>query len=290
MLGKSSPEGRLKLAELSKQVAAAVGDIVQAAEMIKGTDWVDPCDPTAIAETELLSAANSIEAAAKKLSLLQPRASPKQADESLNFEEQIVDAAQSIAAATMALVKAASVAQRELVAQGKIGAAQADIDDDSQWSQGLVSAARMVAAATQSLCEAANALLQGQASEEKLISSAKLVSASTAQLLVACMVKADPNSVAMRRLQSAGNAVKRATEALVREAKQAKVQTVEETCVTVKQSMVSDMKQIIIAQELILKKEKELEQARKTLEDMRKAKYQMQRPSGSEPTTPGCDP
>ena len=36
MLNKSSPEGRLKLSELSKHVAAAVGDIVQAAEQIKG--------------------------------------------------------------------------------------------------------------------------------------------------------------------------------------------------------------------------------------------------------------
>ena len=38
---------------------------------------MDPHDPTVIAETELLSAANSIEAAAKKLSLLQPRQRPK---------------------------------------------------------------------------------------------------------------------------------------------------------------------------------------------------------------------
>lgn len=44
----------------------------------------------------------------------------KQADESLNFEEQILEAAKSIAAATSALVKAASAAQRELVAQGKV--------------------------------------------------------------------------------------------------------------------------------------------------------------------------
>ena len=36
MLNKSSPEGRLKMSELSKHVAAAVGDIVQAAEQIKG--------------------------------------------------------------------------------------------------------------------------------------------------------------------------------------------------------------------------------------------------------------
>ena len=42
------------------------------------------------------------------------------ADESLNFEEQILAAAQSIAGATAALVKAASAAQRELVEQGKV--------------------------------------------------------------------------------------------------------------------------------------------------------------------------
>ena len=58
-----------------------------------------------------------------------------------------------------------------------------------------------MAAATHNLCDAANALVQGQATEEKLISSAKQVASSTAQLLVACKVKADPNSLAMRRLQ-----------------------------------------------------------------------------------------
>ena len=59
----------------------------------------------------------------------------------------------------------------------------------------------MVAAAVQSLCEAANAMVQGHGSEEKLISSAKQVASSTAQLLVACKVKADSESPAMRRLQ-----------------------------------------------------------------------------------------
>jgi len=44
----------------------------------------------------------------------------QQADESLNFEEQILEAAKSIATATAALVKAASVAQRELVEEGKV--------------------------------------------------------------------------------------------------------------------------------------------------------------------------
>ncbi|CDQ97194.1 unnamed protein product, partial [Oncorhynchus mykiss] len=105
-----------------------------------GTEWVDPEDPTVIAENELLGAAAAIEAAARKLELLRPRTKPKEADESLNFEEQILEAAKSIAAATSALVKAASAAQRELVAQGKVGACPANAVDDGQWSQGLISA------------------------------------------------------------------------------------------------------------------------------------------------------
>lgn len=44
---------------------------------IIGTEWVDPEDPTVIAENELLRAAAAIEAAAKKLEQLQPRAKPK---------------------------------------------------------------------------------------------------------------------------------------------------------------------------------------------------------------------
>uniref|UniRef100_A0A8C5VQT2 Talin 2 n=1 Tax=Microcebus murinus TaxID=30608 RepID=A0A8C5VQT2_MICMU len=201
VLQKPTPELKHQLAAFSKRVAGAVTELIQAAEAMKGTEWVDPEDPTVIAETELLGAAASIEAAAKKLEQLKPRAKPKQADETLDFEEQILEAAKSIAAATSALVKSASAAQRELVAQGKVGSIPANAADDGQWSQGLISAARMVAAATSSLCEAANASVQGHASEEKLISSAKQVAASTAQLLVACKVKADQDSEAMRRLQ-----------------------------------------------------------------------------------------
>lgn len=46
--------------------------------------------------------------------------SSQQADESLNFEEQILEAAKSITAAAGALVKAATAAQRELVATGRV--------------------------------------------------------------------------------------------------------------------------------------------------------------------------
>ncbi|XP_067345947.1 talin-2a isoform X2 [Channa argus] len=273
VLQKPTPEQKQQLAVCSKRVAGAVTELIQTAEAMKGSEWVDPEDPTVIAETELLGAAASIEAAAKKLEQLKPRAKPKQADETLNFEEQILEAAKSIAAATSALVKSASAAQRELVAQGKVGSIPANAVDDGQWSQGLISAARMVAAATSNLCEAANASVQGHASEEKLISSAKQVAASTAQLLVACKVKADQDSEAMRRLQIAGNAVKKASDNLVRAAQKAAFDKADEDNVVVKTKFVGGIAQIIAAQEEMLRKERELEEARKKLAQIRQQQY-----------------
>ncbi|XP_059401652.1 talin-2-like [Carassius carassius] len=273
VLQKPTAEQKQQLALLSKKVAGSVTELIQTAEAMKGSEWVDPEDPTVIAETELLGAAASIEAAAKKLEQLKPRTKPKQADESLDFEEQILEAAKSIAAATSALVKSASAAQRELVDQGKVGSIPANAVDDGQWSQGLISAARMVAAATSNLCEAANASVQGHASEEKLISSAKQVAASTAQLLVACKVKANQDSEAMRRLQAAGNAVKRASDNLVKAAQKAAFDKAEDNSVVVKTKFVGGIAQIIAAQEEMLRKERELEEARKKLAHIRQQQY-----------------
>uniref|UniRef100_A0A8C3GAN5 Talin 1 n=2 Tax=Cottales TaxID=1490021 RepID=A0A8C3GAN5_CYCLU len=270
---KPSHDLKQQLANYSKRVAGSVTELIQAAEAMKGTEWVDPEDPTVIAENELLGAAAAIEAAAKKLEQLRPRTKPKEADESLNFEEQILEAAKSIAAATSALVKAASAAQRELVAQGKVGAIQANAVDDGQWSQGLISAARMVAAATNNLCEAANSAVQGHASEEKLISSAKQVAASTAQLLVACKVKADQDSQTMKRLQAAGNAVKRASDNLVKAAQKAAFDAQDDQAVVVKSRMVGGIAQIIAAQEEMLRKERELDDARRKLATIRQQQY-----------------
>uniref|UniRef100_A0A4W6C8U7 Talin 2 n=1 Tax=Lates calcarifer TaxID=8187 RepID=A0A4W6C8U7_LATCA len=263
VLQKPTLEQKQQLAIHSKHVAACVTELVQTAEAMKGSECVDPEDPTVIAETELLGAAASIEAAAKKLEQLKPRAKPKQADETLDFEEQILEAAKSIAAATSALVKSASAAQRELVAQGK----------PMQWMMGSGHRARMVAAATSNLCEAANASVQGHASEEKLISSAKQVAASTAQLLVACKVKADQDSEAMRRLQAAGNAVKRASDNLVKAAQKAAFDKTEDDSVVVKTKFVGGIAQIIAAQEEMLRKERELEEARKKLAQIRQQQY-----------------
>ena len=88
----------------------------------------------------------------------------------MNFDEQILEAAKSIAVATKFLVQAASAAQKELVLQGRIEVPTGVTKDKTgQFSQGLVSAAQMVAAATSSMCEAANDLVIGENNEEMLV-------------------------------------------------------------------------------------------------------------------------
>ncbi|XP_032666456.1 talin-1 isoform X2 [Odontomachus brunneus] len=270
----SSRQGDAKhtLPVISRKIAQSVTELVAVAELLKGNDWVDPDDPTVIAENELLGAAASIDAAAKKLASLRPRRSIQEANEDMNFDEMILEAAKSIAAATSALIKAASAAQRELIATGKVSRTPLTSSDDGQWSEGLISAARLVAAATHSLVESANALVQGVSSEEKLISSAKQVASSTAQLLVACKVKADPDSESTKRLQAAGNAVKRATDNLVRAAQQA-IQQEEDRSLVLNRRMVGGIAQEINARSEVLRIERELEEARGRLTAIRQAKY-----------------
>ncbi|KAL6731024.1 hypothetical protein Aduo_001938 [Ancylostoma duodenale] len=299
---------RQLLLDASRGVAKAVKDLIGCSELLKGDTWADHSDPTIIAENELMGAASSIEAAAVKLAELRPRVQPttyrrsgesitgppslalhhfelicctcclrkqpyfQKTDENLAFDEQILSAAKSITAAVQTLVKAASSAQRELIAQGRLDSHPQQHSEDYQWSEGLISAARFVVAAVHQLCEAANALVQGQASEEKLISAAKQVAASTAQLLVACNVKADMDSQARRRLQAAGHAVKTATERLVSSARQNVVE--DERNIVISDRLVSGIAQVMDAQEQVLRKEKELVHARERLANLNKARYE----------------
>ncbi|KAL4103545.1 hypothetical protein QTP88_018908 [Uroleucon formosanum] len=269
-----SSDSKHMLQTISRMIAQYVTELISITETIKGNDWVSPEDPTIIAENELLGAAESIDAAAKKLASLRPRKSVnvEAADASWNFDEVILEAAKSIAAATSALVKAASAAQRELIDSGKVSRRPLTSSDDGQWSEGLISASRLVAAATHSLVESANALVQGISSEEKLISSAKQVASSTAQLLVSCKVKADPDSASTKRLLAAGNAVKRATDNLVKAAQQA-IQNDEERSLVLSKRMVGGIAQEINARSEVLRIERELEEARQRLVVIRQAKY-----------------
>lgn len=265
-------------AEASKRIAASVADVIRDVRKLKGSDLVDPDDPNVQAENELLAAASSIEAAARKLADLRPRETPRAANETLAFDEQIVEATKSIAAATSALIKAANAAQHELATSPPASPPTSPTQprrkyhDDAMWSEGLASAAKAVASATAALCEAANNAMHGDASQETLISSARQVAAGTAQLVVACRVRGATGQ-AQTRLNQAAMAVKSATEQLVKSAEESSSFDESDDLVKVDQRFVGRIAQELSIQEEVLRKERELEEARKKLAALRVAKY-----------------
>lgn len=276
-----TPEKKKQLLRLSEAVAKKVVDLTKEVEALKGEDWVNPNDPAVIAENELLKAAASIEAAARKLEELQPRREVT-VDESLTFNEQIVEAAKSIAKATNGLIRAARDAQKELVAQGKLKKLVAG-SEESQFADGLISAAKQVAESTSILCDSANGFVTGESDEDELISATKSVASSTTSLLIACNVKAEWRSKANERLQDAGSCVKKATDHLVQSAQRVKEKK-EAEAITVGPGGVPGIKggaqagsglyqktrNEWLARADVYKIEKELAEARKKLDRIRK--------------------
>uniref|UniRef100_A0A0K0EJV8 FERM domain-containing protein n=1 Tax=Strongyloides stercoralis TaxID=6248 RepID=A0A0K0EJV8_STRER len=269
-------DSKNNLTYVTKKITEVVDNLLDCGESLKGDEeWMDHQDAVLIAENELMGAATSIKAAAVKLAQMKPRRHTSEItkmDENLEFDEQILEGCRSILNAVNTLVKAASEAQRELIAQGRIDPNQQNVHaSDYQWSEGLTSAAKLVAAAAHQLCEAANGVVLGHGTEEKLSSAAKQIASSTAHLLVACKVKADLNSRAMQRLQTAGLAVKTATEHLVNAAKQSI--TEDDTALIISQNMVKGISQVMDAQEIVLRKERELQEARQNLATLNKQRY-----------------
>lgn len=83
-------------------------------------------------------------------------------------------------------------------------------------------------------------------------------------------------------LQVAGNAVKRASDNLVKAAKDSQDASEDTQGVEITDRMVGNIAIEIEAQEAILKKERELEEARRKLEIIRKAKYANKPPTDSD--------
>ncbi|KAL3090978.1 hypothetical protein niasHS_007353 [Heterodera schachtii] len=260
----------------ANEIAKMVAELAQCSDQLRsnGASTAMSVEESVMAVgNELLVAANSVEAVSYKLAQMRPREIHKP-DENLTYDEQILSSAKSITQAVQTLVKAASSAQQELVAQGRVAdPGPANGSEEQQWTAGLVSAAKLVAAATNQLCEAANGLVQGHSTEEKLIAAAKQVASSTAHLLVACKVKCDLNSRAMQRLQSAGHAVKTATEHLVNAARQAITQ---EDCrgLVISEKIVTGITQMMDAHEEVLRKERELKEARNRLAQLNRSRYE----------------
>lgn len=255
-------------ATLASQKAAAA-----TASQQRGSEF----DLEDIAERELLAAAKMIEDAAAALEAQRAKRAPSSLNPGeLNVEESIMAAAMAITAATQGLVKAAADAQHERVVKGKVSdPSMAKYHHDPMWIEGLISAARAVAEATRQLVGVANDAFMGRIDDAALIAASKAVGSSTAQLVAATRSKSDDIfSKTQTNLDNAAAAVTRATQALVRAAKNNQEQDFEAMALKRNENIAAGIKAEIEQQARILRLEKELEGARRVLHGMNKSKYE----------------
>uniref|UniRef100_A0A6Q2ZDX5 Talin 2a n=1 Tax=Esox lucius TaxID=8010 RepID=A0A6Q2ZDX5_ESOLU len=205
VLQKPTAEQRQQLAVHSKFVAGCVTELIQTAEAMKGLEWVDPEDPTVIAETELLGAAASIEAAAKKLEQLKPRAKPKVGSIPANavddgqWSQGLISAARMVAAATSNLCEAANASvqghasEEKLISSAKqVAASTAQLlvackvkaQSDSEAMKRLQAAGNAVKRASDNLVKAAQKAAFDKAEDDSVVVKTKFVG-GIAQIIAA---------------------------------------------------------------------------------------------------------
>jgi hypothetical protein len=260
------------LAELNQLVEKLVPkDISSIANTTSEEDIGD------VVEREMMNAARVIEDAVSRLNELMKK--PK--EPSLNLAQTqvhdvILESVMAITNAIANLIKCATAAQKEIVAEGRgTTTNSAFYKKNNRWTEGLISAAKSVAVATNYLVEAADGVISGTHKIEQLVVAATEVSAATTQLVAASRVKAVSFSKTQDKLEMASVAVRKATQALVKAAKEASKKSEEDNFADIRNMAYHELKVKEMEQQvLILELERELNTARQRLAEMRRATYQ----------------
>jgi len=260
------------LAELSQLVEKLVPK-----DISNITNTANEDDIGDVVEREMMNAARVIEDAVARLNELMKK--PK--EPSLNLAQTqvhdvILESVMAITNAIANLIKCATAAQQEIVAEGRgTTTKSAFYKKNNKWTEGLISAAKSVAIATNYLVEAADGVISGTHKIEQLVVAATEVSAATTQLVAASRVKAVSFSKTQDKLEMASVAVRKATQALVKAAKEASKKTEEDAFADIKNMTYHELKVKEMEQQVkILKLERDLNTARQRLAEMRRATYQ----------------
>lgn len=231
-----------------------------------------------VVEQSMAKAAEAIATANARLAdLMNKPRDPSFTGLELTIHDAILAAAQAVASAIAALIRAASACQQEIVAQGRGSSSPtAFYKKHNRWTEGLISAAKSVAASTNVLIETADGVLSKSNSPEQLIVASNEVAASTAQLVAASRVKAAYMSKTQDHLELASKNVTSACKALVTQVKDiiSKSAAAEDKDVDYSALTPHVLKRTEMEQQVeILKLENTLSLSRKRLGEIRKFSY-----------------
>ena len=200
----------------SAVVVTHINELVSSLRKLPGAQdlELEETDLAELAERELLAAAAAIEASAQRLL---SRGAAEMASLTLDesqIAESVLEAARAITSATITLVKAATVVQREIAATGKVHKALNPYKKDPAWAEGLISAAQAVAGTTEDMVDVANDAARGSAGQDLVVAAVQAVGGATARLVAASRAKANPNSPSQQKLTVAARTVTAATKSL----------------------------------------------------------------------------
>ncbi|KAK2724119.1 huntingtin-interacting protein 1-like isoform X2 [Artemia franciscana] len=228
-------------------------------------------------EDELSGMEKAIDDAAARFEEMLKKSRGADSGIKLEVSEKVLDSCTSLMQSVRQLIRKSRGLQEEIVLKGKGSATSKDFyKRNSQWADGLISASKTVGFGASLLVDAADKVVSGQTKFEQLVVSAQEIAASTAQLVFAGRVKADPNSNKLYEVARASKDVSEATGGVVATAKLCS-QLVEENAqmdfskLTLHQAKKLEMESQIRVKEL----ENSLEQERVRLSTLRKQHYQM---------------
>jgi len=218
------------------------------------------------AEQQLLAAIEMIKKASQELSL--PPTPKKEKKTGLDaiigvqFDEtqivaDLLNTAREVVNAGNALIESAVVCQNERKIQN---ANNIKYKKDPTWANGLISSSKNIAGYIMMLVRASNAAMKGEIEEEGIISLSGNIGSSTAQLVVASRLRADPNSRNQKNLDNCAKNVAISTDKMVNSAKRiTEANEKNEDIIPSNSNITSKLK----TQMEILRLEKQLDQARK---------------------------
>uniref|UniRef100_A0A6B2L0C2 I/LWEQ domain-containing protein n=1 Tax=Arcella intermedia TaxID=1963864 RepID=A0A6B2L0C2_9EUKA len=187
----------------------------------------------------------------------------------LDVGKTIGKASESILQSLSLLVSFAASAQSERLKQELTGVSTQDLHRDPMWTEALVNASKGVINGAKALVTATGNCTSTKLDSASLKEAAKIISASTSQLVAASRAK--NNGQSQTNLDQASESVIRATNELVEAANTlANAEQIE--IMANSNSFVDAVKEEIDSQSLILKTEKELNLARIRLNQLKQAR------------------
>jgi hypothetical protein len=187
------------------------------------------------------------------------------------WEDMIIAAVRKIGEAMEKLVDSAEQCQTSIdkaIKDGSLRAPNGEVyHDDGMWAEGLVSCARFAAQAISNLGNTASEALQKEKKPEALTAACRIVTSSTAQLVLASGNRC-PDRELQGTLSTAGRRVQESVEELVE-----MVRSIARDQERRMGSMAVTAKAEIEAQMKLMSLEGELEEARRALSEIRRLRY-----------------